>query len=76
MEYNKQAIADKIRQTAKDQGVTVKQVLLDAGLSYNVMTTYRTSYPRADSLAHIADVLNCSVDYLLGRTDIRGVNMQ
>lgn len=47
----------------------MKQVLADAGLGYNTMTTYRTSMPKADNLAKIADCLDCSVDYLLGRTD-------
>ena len=29
----------------------------------------KTSMPKADTLAKIADQLGCSVDYLLGRTD-------
>lgn len=32
------------------------------------MTT-RLSWPQANNLARIADYLDCSVDYLLGRTD-------
>nr|DAR47104.1 MAG TPA: repressor protein [Caudoviricetes sp.] len=38
------------------------------------MTGYRTSVPKADNLAKIADVLGCSVDYLLGRTDNPEIN--
>ena len=33
------------------------------------MIHFETSMPKADNLAKIADVLGCSVDYLLGRTD-------
>lgn len=33
------------------------------------MSNMKTSMPKADNLAKIADHLNCSVDYLLGRTD-------
>lgn len=53
----------------KQRGTTSKQMLEDAGLSYNFMTMMSRSMPKADSLARIADVLGCSVDYLLGRTE-------
>ena len=33
------------------------------------MIHFETSMPKADNLAKIADVLGCSVDYLLGRSD-------
>lgn len=33
------------------------------------MANLKTSMPKADTLAKIADYLDCSVDYLLGRTD-------
>ena len=45
----------------------MRQVLINAGLGFNTMTAYKTSMPKADNLAKIADVLDCSVDYLLGR---------
>lgn len=66
--YDSNAIADRIREIAKAEKLPMKQVLADAGLGYNTMTTYRTSMPKADNLAKIADRLDCSVDYLLGRT--------
>lgn len=34
------------------------------------MSNMKTSMPKADNLARIADYLDCSVDYLLGRTDV------
>ena len=67
--YVSNAVADRIREIAKSKKLSMKQVLADAGLGYNTMTTYRTSMPKADNLAKIADCLDCSVDYLLGRTD-------
>lgn len=67
--YHSNAVADRIRALAKAKKVSMKQILADAGLGYNTMTTYRTSMPKADNLAKIADQLDCSVDYLLGRTD-------
>lgn len=67
--YDSNAVADRIREIAKAEKLSMKQVLADAGLGYNTMTTYRTSMPKADNLAKIADRLDCSVDYLLGRTE-------
>lgn len=67
--YDSNAVAERIREIAKSKKISMKQVLADAGLGYNTMTTYRTSMPKADNLAKIADCLDCSVDYLLGRTD-------
>jgi len=44
-------------------------MLSECGLGANTMANLKTSMPKADSLAKIADFLGCSVDYLLGRTD-------
>lgn len=67
--YNSAAVAVRIKGMAKMRGITAKQVLADAGLGNNMMSMMRTSMPKADNLAKIADQLGCSVDYLLGRTD-------
>ena len=72
--YISNDIAERIKDYATIKKISVRQVLINAGLSYNVMTTYRKSFPKADNLAKIADVLDCSVDYLLGRTDNPQVN--
>ena len=46
-------------------------MLKDCELNKNIISTMlsRGSMPKADNLAKIADYLDCSVDYLLGRTD-------
>ena len=72
--YNSSAVAARIKDMAKTRGITVKQLLEDAGLGYNMMTMMRTSMPKADNLAKLADELNCSMDYLMGRTDNPEVN--
>ena len=43
-------------------------------VSSYTMANLKTSMPKADTLAKIADYLNCSVDYLLGRTDNPEIN--
>ena len=72
--YTSAEVASRIKTRAKEKGVSMRQVLADAGLGYNMMTMMRTSMPKADNLAKIADQLNCSVDYLLGRTDNPDMN--
>ena len=44
-------------------------MLSDLNMGPNTMSNFKTSMPKADTLARIADYLDCSVDYLLGRTD-------
>lgn len=72
-------IADKIKEAAKNNGVSVKQMLNDTGLGVNTLQHMKTSVPKIDTLAKIADYLGVSVDYLLGREtknapddDVRG----
>lgn len=72
--YNSNNVANRIRYLAKSKKITVKKLLEDVGLGFNTMANMKTSMPKADNLAKIADYLNCSVDYLLGRTDVPEVN--
>lgn len=67
--YNSLNIAENIKNTAKMKKVTVKCMLADLDLSVNTLQNMKTSMPKSDTIARIADYLNCSVDYLLGRTD-------
>lgn len=68
--YKSPNIADCVKAMAKTQGVTIKTMLTDLELGSNTMSNMRHDRMiAADSLAKIADYLDCSVDYLLGRTD-------
>ena len=73
--YNSSDVADRIKIIAKSKDICVKQLLLNVGLGFNTMSNMKTSMPKADNLAKIADYLNVSVDYLLGRTDIENSNI-
>ncbi len=72
--YISNNIAEKIKMRSKEKGISVKKLLEDVGLGFNTMSNMKTSMPKVDNLAKIADYLDCSVDYLLGRTDIPEVN--
>lgn len=69
--YNPNNIADRINLLLKNKNETQKTMLRYCGLNKNLISTMlsRSSIPKADNLAKIADYLDCSVDYLLGRTD-------
>ena len=68
--YDTHSLAELIKSTAKNRGITMKEVLSGCNISGNTMSTlYHGKAIAFDSLAKIADYLDCSVDYLLGRTD-------
>ena len=68
-EYISSEIAARIKLIAKSKGLTVSTVLKEVNLGRNTMANFKTSMPKADNLAKIADYLDCSIDYLMGRTD-------
>lgn len=67
-------IAVKIKILAKKNNIKLSDMFEAIGIGRNTMANLKTSMPKADTLAKIADYLNCSVDYLLGRTDNPFVN--
>ena len=68
--YNSQEIANKIKMTAKSKGIALKNLLSDCNLGINLISHLAKGQAITYiNLARIADYLDCSVDYLLGRTD-------
>lgn len=73
--YESTKIAERIRFAAKEKGVSVNALLKSIGLSKNTVSSLLAgSMIATDSIAKIADALDCSVDYLLGRSDTRTQN--
>ena len=63
-------MANKIKERAKLINVSLKAMLEDLQLGSNTFSHMKHGRMiAADSLARIADYLDCSVDYLLGRSD-------
>ena len=88
---NPQEIASLIRLQTSTQKINISQMFTNIGLGKNTLSNLDNgSMIKADSLGKIADYLNVSVDYLLGRTsnsqnmsnnhlnavDIKGYNFQ
>lgn len=67
---NSQEVAIAIKSLAKSKNIPIGKMLLDCNLSKNTLSTMQSGgyLPRTETLAKIADYLDCSVDYLLGRT--------
>ena len=63
-------MANKIKEYAKSKDISLKTLLEELQLGSNTFSHMKHGKMiAADSLARIADYLDCSVDYLLGRTD-------
>lgn len=60
-------------QLLKEKGVTVYRVSKETGISQTTFIEWRQGKytPKADKMQKIADYFDVSVDYLLGKTDIK-----
>lgn len=68
--YDTQDIAFRIKQRARELKIPMGKLLEDCGLGINTVSELsRGKKMSFVSLALIADRLDCSVDFLLGRTE-------
>lgn len=67
--YDAVKIAERINDILKEKQLSQKEMLKNCNLNKNAISTMlsRGAMPRADNLALIADYLDCSMDYLMGR---------
>lgn len=67
--YITQEIANRIKLQAKVKKIAMKDMLPECKLNINAVSDFAKGQQLSCiSLAKIADYLDCSVDYLLGRT--------
>lgn len=69
--YNSSETSTRIKQLAKAKGIQMAELQEKCGLSKNTIMQSGKSQEgmKAKNLYAIAELLECSVDYLLGRTD-------
>lgn len=73
--YDPQSVAFRIKRRAKELKIPMRTLLKDCGLGINAVSQLASGCVMSYiSLALIADRLDCSVDYLLGRTENPAVN--
>ena len=73
--YMTQDIADRIKLRLRSKHVRVKDMLADLNMGINAISELaKGKQMSCIALARIADYLDCSLDYLLGRTDNPDIN--
>ena len=73
--YNLQLIEERIMSISKKMGLYKNKLLLNTNLNKSVFDNMKKGQiPSVDKIHTLADYLDCSVDYLLGRTDNPEVN--
>ena len=70
-------LSNRIKERCKVRKLAIKTLLEMCEMNRNTIYDLekKGSFPSGDKLARIADYLDCSVDYLLGRTDNPEVNL-
>ncbi|WP_329757335.1 MULTISPECIES: helix-turn-helix domain-containing protein [Oscillospiraceae] len=73
--YNALETKNRIKSLCKSKKINMETLLADCELGVNAIRQINDKKGMASySLARIADALDCSVDYLLGRTDNPEIN--
>ena len=65
--YNSQEIAENIKKKANDKKIKLGTMWNDIDVTNNTLHNMKRSYPSIETLAKIADYLDCSIDDLIGR---------
>lgn len=60
---------ERIKKISKERGWSLQKVAKKAGIGINSIYRWNTKTPSTASLQAVADVLDVSVDYLLGKTE-------
>lgn len=71
--------SERVLQIIKEYGYTEYRVARDTGISMSLFSQWKrkpSSNIYSSKLVLIADYLGCSVDYLLGRTEIPEVHQK
>lgn len=73
--YTAQNLAERIKTRSKERDVLIRDMLTACDLNINAISQITDKKGLSSfALARIADYLDCSVDYLLGRTDRPDIN--
>ncbi len=69
----KNILSDRLRECRKEKGITQLQVAVYCDITEKAYQNYElmTREPKLEILVRIADLFDVSLDYLVGRTDVR-----
>ena len=65
---------ERTKEISKKRGMSLQDAAKSAGIGINSIYQWKKQTPSVDRIKLVADVLNVSVDYLLGNTDDMHVN--
>ena len=67
----REVLANRLRQLRKEKGLTQNQVAIYCDITEKTYQNYElmTREPKLEILVKIADLLDVSIDYLVGRTN-------
>jgi len=62
---------ERVKELCKNRGITVKRLEEELEIPHNTIYQWKRITPSLDKIEKVADFFKVSVDYLLGRTDIK-----
>ncbi len=67
---------ENLRKIREKRNINQLKIAMDIGITQESISKYETgnAFPSKDVLIKLADYLNCSIDYLLDRTDNPNLN--
>lgn len=74
---NQLLIAERIQNLCSTKKITINRMLADCGAGTRLVQNLKSgSFPSVDKFIKIADYFGCSVDFLLGRSDVSGFSQE
>lgn len=58
---------ERIKEASKRKGMSLQTLAEKAGLGINSIYKWKTRTPKTDALVKVAEILDVSIDYLLGQ---------
>ena len=69
---------ENLRKIREKRNINQLKIAMDIGITQESISKYETgnAFPSKEILIKLADYLNCSIDYLLNRTDNPNINKE
>lgn len=67
-------LLERIKLVVEEKSMTISELERRANLGNSSIRKWETTNPKTDKLQSVADVLGVSMDWLLGRTEVRYVS--
>lgn len=71
MIMEKPTVLDRVKGLAKKQGISIVELEEKLGFGRNSLCAWKNKMPSNDKLIKVADFFHVSVDYLLGREEVK-----